>query len=192
LVDAQETVWSHGRLHGIDGNLQAAIGAILETDGHGQSAGHLTMGLRLGGAGADGGPAHQVGEILRHHRIQKLGAGRKAHLCDLQQELPRFAQTGLDVIAAVQVRVVDQTFPADGGAWFLEINAHDHIKLVRQFLAERVQTTGVIQGSLWIVNRTRANHDQQTRIRLLEDLADRVAAGYHRPIGRLGHRQIDL
>ena len=37
---------------------------------------------------------------------------------------------------AVQVRVIDQAFPADGGARFFEIDPHDDFKVIGKMTAE--------------------------------------------------------
>src|SRR5439155_15844444 len=42
----------------------------------------------------------------------------------------RFLQTHLDVVGAVEMRVVNQPLPANGRPRFLEIDAHDNFKLV--------------------------------------------------------------
>src|SRR5215471_15761924 len=45
LVDAEKTMLCAGRNHGIEGDLQAAVSAIFESDRHGQAASHFTMSL---------------------------------------------------------------------------------------------------------------------------------------------------
>ena len=45
LIDPQKTVRCAGGLHGVQSDLQAAIGAVLEPNGHREAAGHLAMGL---------------------------------------------------------------------------------------------------------------------------------------------------
>ncbi|MCY1437386.1 hypothetical protein D9M71_535450 [compost metagenome] len=64
LVDTQEAVRAGNRLQGVDSDGQAAVGAVLETDRRGQARGHFTVGLRLGGTGADGRPADEVLQVL--------------------------------------------------------------------------------------------------------------------------------
>ena len=79
-IDAKEMVGPRRRLHGIDGGDGTAVGAIFEADRHRQTRGHLPVGLAFGGAGADGRPADQIGDVLGHHRIEQLGSRRQAHL----------------------------------------------------------------------------------------------------------------
>ncbi len=80
VVDAQEMVGLRRRFHGIDGGNGTAVGAIFEADRHRQTRSHLPVGLAFGGAGADGRPADQIGDVLGHHRIEQLGSRRQAHL----------------------------------------------------------------------------------------------------------------
>jgi len=86
------------------------------------------MCLRLGGAGTDGTPADEVGDVLRGDGIEELGGGRQAEVEDFTEELAGEVETVLDVAGAVEVRVEDETFPADSGTRFLEVDAHgdDH------------------------------------------------------------------
>ena len=164
LVDAQKTV---GRLrggHGVNGGLQAAIGRVLETDRHGQTAGHLAVGLRLRRARAYGRPAHQVADVLRHDRVQEFRRRRQTQLDDLREQSPGFFQSRIDVVGTIQVRVVDQSFPADARARFLEIHTHDDAQSVGQFLAQAIELPRVGQRPVGVMNRARTDDDQQARV----------------------------
>jgi len=63
-IDAEEAVRVAHRFQCIDGDAEAAIGAVFETDGTGQPAGHDAMCLRLGGACTDSRPGNQVLQVL--------------------------------------------------------------------------------------------------------------------------------
>ena len=78
LVDAQETVRMPRGAHGVDGRLAIAVRAVLEAHRHRQAAGHLAVRLALGRARADGRPAHEVRDVLRHDGIQELRRRRQA------------------------------------------------------------------------------------------------------------------
>ncbi len=78
LLMPMKAVRVQGRLHGIDGDLQIAVGAVLEADREGEAAGHLAVGLRFGGAGADRPPTDQVGQIMRGDRVEHLAGDRQA------------------------------------------------------------------------------------------------------------------
>ena len=58
---------------------------------------------------------------------------------DVQQQPARQAQPVVDGVAAVEVRVVDQPAPADGGARLLEVHAHDDAQIGGQRGLERGQ-----------------------------------------------------
>ena len=58
----------------IEGNLDAATGAILETDRRAEPRRQLTVNLALGRAGSNRSPGDQVGDILGADGVEKLGA----------------------------------------------------------------------------------------------------------------------
>lgn len=72
--------------------------------------------------------------------------------------------------------IVDKPFPADGGARFLKIDAHDDLELALQRLAQGQQTGSVLFRRRRVVNRTGPNHHQQAVIITFEDLVDRFAS----------------
>ena len=45
-------------------------------------------------------------------------------LVDLEQDPAREPEPVVDAVAVVEVRIVDQSFPADGRARLLEVHAH--------------------------------------------------------------------
>jgi len=59
------------------------------------------------------------------------------------------------------VRIVDQAFPADGGARFFEVDAHHDLQLARVLLAQRQQAACVFFRRGRIVDGTGADHHQQ-------------------------------
>ncbi len=138
LVDTEKTVRAGNRLQRIDGYGQATIGAIFETDRRGQAGGHFTVGLGFGGACANGRPADQVLHVLRCDGVQRFSGGRQAFFGQVQQQLATDVQTVFDTEGVIQERVVDQTFPAHGGARFFEIHTHDDIQGVSQLIGQRL------------------------------------------------------
>lgn len=75
LIDPKKMVRLRRSLHRIDGDGGTAIGAVLVADRHRQAGRHLAVGLALGGAGTDGGPADQISDVLGHHGIQQFRGG---------------------------------------------------------------------------------------------------------------------
>src|SRR5690606_1222272 len=113
--------------------------------------------LALGGARADRAPGHQVGDVLRRDRVQVLATGRQAQVVDVAQQAAGDAQALVDAEAAVQVRVVDQALPADGGARFLEVHAHHDLQRVAEAVAQRAQAPGIFHRRVRVVDRARAD-----------------------------------
>ena len=62
--------------HAVDCKLYASAGSILESDGHGEAAGELTVRLALGGSGSYGAPRDEVGDVLRREGVEELGGGQ--------------------------------------------------------------------------------------------------------------------
>ncbi len=60
-VDAQKRMRIRCRLDRVHRHGEIAVGGVLEPDRHRQAAGHLPVGLGLGGAGPDRRPTDQVG-----------------------------------------------------------------------------------------------------------------------------------
>jgi len=190
LVHAEESVGVTGGLHGVNGHLKAAVGPVFESDGHGEAAGHFAVGLGLGGAGADGGPGDKIGDVLGDDGIEELGSGGQAHAGDFEQEGTGAAQAGFYVVSAVEVGVVDESFPADGGARFFEVDAHDDFEGVVEFAAEGGQASGVIEGGFRVMNGAGADEDQDPGIGPVEDVLDGFATGDDGASGCLVQRQL--
>ena len=102
-----------------------AGGAVLEADRAGKTADELAMDLALRGARADGAPAYEAGDVLRRDHVEEFGAGGDAHLGEIEQQIARHAQAVVDVVGLVEMRIVDEALPADGGARLFEVDAHD-------------------------------------------------------------------
>src|SRR6266511_5975537 len=108
---------------GVDRDLHVAVGAVLDAHRHGESRSELSMNLALCGACTDRSPAHQIGIELAERSIQKLRAGRQTQLRNIREKPARRPESLVDVVRTVEVRIVDESFPADGRARLLEINA---------------------------------------------------------------------
>src|SRR5947209_8126050 len=103
------------------------------------------MSLRFGGASADGGPGDEIGSVLRNDWIQKLSGCRQTQRGQIEQQPARFFEAGFDIIAAVEVGIVNEPFPADGGARLFEVNAHDDFQLITKFVPEVAQLPAIIE-----------------------------------------------
>ncbi len=116
------------------------------------------MRLRFGGARADRAPRDEVRDVLRRQQVEELGAAGQAHAVDLEEQLPRLAQPLVDGEAAVQVRIVDEALPADGGARLLEVHAHHDEEVVGVARRGVAKLRRVFERRRRIVDRARA-HD---------------------------------
>ncbi len=85
LRHREEVMGVSGGADGVDGDLEVAVGAVLEADGHGEARRELAVDLALGGAGADGTPGDEVGDELRGDRVEKFATRRDALIRQLEE-----------------------------------------------------------------------------------------------------------
>ena len=65
-------------------DLDITVCGVLEADRHRQAGSELAMNLTFRCTGADRPPRNQVGNELRHDRIEEFGAYRQADFADIQ------------------------------------------------------------------------------------------------------------
>jgi hypothetical protein len=88
------------------------------------------MNLALRRARADRRPRHQIGDILRRRQVEELGARRQAEVVQRRKQVAGETQALVDIEAVIEVRIVDQALPSDGGARLLYIDALYYIESV--------------------------------------------------------------
>ena len=119
-------------------------------------------------------------------KLDEMAAINKDLIGEIEQQLARNFQTGLDVLRTVEVRVVDQTFPADGRARLFKINAHHNFHFIRKFFLQFAQARRVFQCGFLIVNGTRPDDHEQPRIFAVENADDAIARLRHEIIHAFG------
>src|SRR5579862_5465304 len=110
-------------------NLYVARGTVLEANRAGEARGELAVDLTLGCSRADSSPAYEVGDILGRDHVEEFSAGGHAHLSQIEKEAACNTQSITDTERFIEVRVVDQTFPAKRSPRFLKIHTHDNQKI---------------------------------------------------------------
>ena len=85
------------------------------------------MHLAFSSAGTDGAPADEITNVLWCDRIEIFGTRPETTADDVEQQLPSRAKPLVDIKRVVEVRIVDQTLPADGGTWLFKVDAHDDL-----------------------------------------------------------------
>src|ERR1035437_1641148 len=192
LGAAEERVLAARGKNGVNRNLHVARRSILEADRTRKAADELAMHLALRSTRADCAPRHEIDEILRRDDVEKLGAGRNAHHREIKQKMPRDAQAVVDLVSLVEMRVVDQALPPNGGARLFKVDAHHDAEIFCEFVDERLEYRSVLARGLGIVDRTRANNDQQPRIAAGEYLANLGARSKYGGRGLVGDRELFL
>ena len=149
-------MWVACRLNRVHRYFDIAVSAVLETHGAGQAGTHFPVQLAFGGACTDGAPGHQIRNVLRGQNIQVFHPGRHARLVQFQQQTTRGAQAFINLVAVIQVRVIDQTFPTHCSARFFKIHPHDDGNIVLQFIAQGRQALGIVFRRHRVMNRAGA------------------------------------
>ncbi len=97
-----------------------SVRSVLEADREGNAAGQLSVKLALGCPRTDGTPGCQVRDILGRDGIKKFRADGDAKVSQVTEELPGQPKPFIDFEGAVDVGIVNETFPSDSCTGFLE------------------------------------------------------------------------
>jgi len=186
-IDPEETVGMTGSLHGLNGDVQVAVGGIFVADGHGEATRHLAVGLGLGSPGTNGGPTDQIGGVLGGDRFEHFRGGRDPHLVDFEEESTGATEALGDIEGTVEVRIVDEPFPANGGSGLFEIDPHHDGLGFLDLIGELRDPFGVFEGGLFIMNGAGADDHQQPRIVAREDIDNLASPLNDRLIGSFRH-----
>jgi hypothetical protein len=84
-------------------------------------------------------------------------------------------QSLVDIVAIVQVRIVDQSFPPNAGTRFFKINPHHNFQVFGQFLPECGQMPTIVQGSLHIMDGTRPHNDEESVVFIPQNISNAIA-----------------
>jgi len=108
----------------------------------------------------------------------------------MQQQGPGPAQPGVDVVAAIQMGVINQTLPAHGGPGLFEINPHHHLQIILELVVRLGDGGGVLLGGRHVMDRARTDYHQQPLISRMQNRLDPFAGTLHGAGSRLGNRQL--
>ena len=179
LGHAHECVRRFGRHHRIGCHFDTPIGAVFKAHGTRQPTGQLAVALALGGARTNRAPTHQITDELRAEQVQKLGRHWHAPVQNVEQQLAGHRQPLVHGKAAIQMRVVDITLPADGGARFFKIHAHHDVQVLGILVGRRLEQIGIGQGLVVVMNGARAHHHHQPVVEALQHVRDVLPRTLH-------------
>src|ERR1035437_6963586 len=190
--EAEEGMGVGGGEDGVDGDLYVAGGAVLESHRAGDAADQLAVDLALGGARADGPPTDEAGDVLGRDHVEEFGSGGDAHLGQVEEQMAGEAQAVVDFEGLIEMGVVDEALPSDGGAGLLEVDAHDDAQVGGKLFDGGVEEGGVLAGGLGVVNGAGADEGEQARVAAVEDGGDFVAGVEDGSRGGFGYRALFL
>src|SRR5271168_1009593 len=104
--------------------------------------------------------------------------------------MPRFAQAVVDLEGLVEIWIVDESLPADGGARLFEVDAHDEAELLGELCDGALEQLGVLARGAGIVNGAGADDDEQAVVLAVEDVDDFGAGLEDRGGSLLGNWQL--
>lgn len=177
LGDTEEAVGVRGGANGVDSDSQVTVGAVLVTDGEGQTRGELAVKLGLGGAGADCAQRDQVCQVLRGDGVEHLGGDGESGAGQVGVQLTGDAQTLVDVEGLVDIGVIDQSLPANCCAGLLQVGTHDHADILLQFYGKLLESAGVLKCGIGVVDRAWSDNNEQAIIALLNNLDCLIPTG---------------
>lgn len=134
------------------------------------------MQLGLSGTRTDSADGDEVGEELRGYGVEHFAGNRHASCSQVGEHLARHAQALIDFEGLVDIRIVDQTLPADGGAGLLEVGAHDDAEVGGEAVGECLETVGVLEGGGGVVDGAGADDYEQAIVLAHDDVGSIVAA----------------
>src|SRR3954447_3868174 len=143
------------------------------------------MDLALGGARADCSPTHKIRHVLRSDHVEKLSTGGDTQFRKIEQKMTRDAKSVVNLERFVEMRVVDETFPANRSARLLEVHTHHEAQISREFGNSFFQLAGVLARGLGVVNGAGTDDYQQTMVFATKNVGDFGACAENRIRGFL-------
>lgn len=165
-----EVVLSPRGANGVDRDGQTSIRAVLEANRERETRCKLAMQLRLSCSCTNSAEGDEVCEELWRDCVEHLRGNGHALGCEVDVKLARDTKTLVDLVALVDVWVVDQTLPANSCSGLLQVGAHDDADVVLELVGERLEALAVLNGRLGVVDGAGSDHDQETVILLSDDL----------------------
>lgn len=188
LRNTHKVVRVAGTQYGVNCYGQSTIRAVLESDREGNTARELAMQLGFRGPCANGSNGQAVRKVLRRYGIQHFRSDRESHSSKIKEELAGYSQALVDLEGLVNVRIVDQTLPADSRAWLLEVGAHDNDEVIGELLGEGLKERGIFEGGGRIMDRARSDDYDELVGRTIKD-SDGIATALEN--GGLGLRCLE-
>ena len=91
------------------------------------------------------------------------------------------------------MRIVNETFPSDGGPWFFKVRPHHDQETVTQRIGNRLQPGGILIGGVGVMDGARSYDDQKpVSILSMENSANRFSGFDDECRGLISNRQFSL
>ena len=74
------------------------------------------------------------------------------------------------MVTTVHVGIVNQPFPANGGAGFFKVDPHDQKQLILNFPCQHPEALSVFKGGIGIMDRAGADDNHQTTVTTVDNV----------------------
>ena len=176
LRHTHEMVLRGRRTDGIHRHAQPTVRSVLEAHWEGETGCEFAVELGLRCSGSDRTQRDEVGEELWADGIQHLRRDGHALVREVAEQFATHSQPLVDLVRLVDVRVVDQALPADGGAGFLEVGAHDDQEVVFQLRCYLDEAGAVFYCCFGVVEGAGPADYEQAVVGLFDDVDGFFAA----------------
>jgi len=77
------------------------------------------------------------------------------------------------VVGLIEIRIVDESLPADDGSRLFKVDAHDNEKRIGERVRDRFEFGCVLERRLGVVHGARPDYHEEPRIFAVENRLDR-------------------
>lgn len=134
------------------------------------------MKLGLGGTGTNSTDRDTVGKELRGDGIEHFGSNWHSSAGEVNKELSRNPETLVNLERVVDIRIVDQTLPANSCPGLLKVGTHNNAEVVRELVRELLELGGVLVGCGGVVDGAGAYDDEESVAGAKDDVGGIVTA----------------
>ena len=128
----------------IDRYAERTVSTVFKADREGQAAGQFAMELGFRGSRPNSAEGETIGQELWRDGIEHLARDWHAPIRQIDEQLPRYSQSLVDLEAVVDFRIVDQALPAYCCTGFLQVGAHDDEEVILVLLFQLQEACAVV------------------------------------------------
>jgi len=110
------------------------------------------MNLTFGRARTNGTPRYEISDVLRGNHVKKLAASREPKRTDVPQQQARESKTLVDVEAAIESGIVDESLSTNRRSRLFEVHAHNDFEIADVFFSLSDEQPRILHRCFGVVN----------------------------------------